>query len=311
MKLSVVIVAKCAQDTIGSTVSSLLKQEDMPSEILVVLDELSDPTAGVLRELPVEIILNEGSGIGAARQTGVKTSSGDVIAFIDADCIADREWIASLMRGFLNPDVYVQAGSVVGVDSALEQSATRKRREDRSTSHLKFAPTMNFAFRRRLVSVIGNFDPSFKEGGEDLDFCIRIRKARHAIHSNPRAIVYHLRHGFDLRRLLRDGKSRALAFVKHRSAAAGDALVVAFHMMALVGSLVMLIIGNVALAALVFAPSFGHRVYRAVVSVRSGNTALRSVSTSFAAYISYISFFVALPRIVLSRLSRKPGTSTL
>lgn len=305
MKLSVIIVAKCAQDTVGSTVSSLLRQEKTPSEILVVLDELSDPTADVLQELPVEIVLNEGSGIGAARHTGVKASSGDVVAFIDADCTADREWIASLMRGFLDPDVYVQAGLVVGVDSIQESSAERERQEDRPGAHLKFAETMNFAFRRDLVSVIGNFDPSFKEGGEDLDFCIRTRLAGFAIHYNPSAKVYHLLHGVDLRRLLRDGKSRALAFVKHGSAAAEDAVVVAFHMMALVGSLILLMIGDLMLAGLVFAPSFGHRVYRAVASMRNGDAPLRSVLTSFAAYLSYISFFVALPTFALSRFSGK------
>lgn len=310
MSISVVIVAKNAQDTIADAVRSLLEQTQKPTEILIVLDSPSDPTAEAVRGMPVRIILNRGSGLGAARQTGVESSEGGIIAFIDADCIADKSWLAELMKGFADPKVLVQAGSVVTVDSSSKPPYEDVRQVSRGRSNLKFAETMNFAFRKDLVNQIGNFDPSFRRGGEDLDFCIRTRKAGYTIHHNPTALVYHRMHGVGLRRFVRDGESRALAFVKHGSYTAGDVVVVALHMILLVCSLVLLVTGNILLAALVFSPSIGHRVYRALVSIRSGETIRRSVWISLAAYISYISFSVSLPGIALFRRSKKQKTSS-
>lgn len=311
MKISVVIVAKHAERTIRHAVKSLLRQTIKPHEIIVVVDSLADPTVGVIEGLPVKVILNEGVGLGAARKIGVDASTGDVIAFIDTDCVANERWIESLVKAFFESNVMVQAGRSMGVKTLFDIPTTSLKLSSENPRLLKFAPTLNFAFRKELVNVVGNFDPWFKGGGEDLDFCIRLRKAGYGIFYNPNAGIYHLAHEFDLRRAWRDGRSRAQSLIKHRSAMLSDAFIILFHIISLLTSLALLVNGYLEFAFLVLMLSIMHRIYRAVVSVKQGNMILASLLSSFIAYVSHISFAISLPSLALNRLWRTQSNQEL
>lgn len=308
MKVSVVIVAKHAERTIRYTVKSLLRQTVKPHEIIVVVDSLTDPTVKAIKNLPVKIVLNDGVGLGSARRKGVELSSGNIIAFIDSDCVADEKWIENLLNVFLfKNNVMVQAGKTIYVKSFYDISGSDADfLENRSSpSFLKFAPTQNLAFRKELINIVGNFDPEFKQGGEDLDFCVRLRKAGYKIYYNPYAKVYHLKHGFNLRipwRAWRDGRSRAHVFIKHGTAMLSDALISLFHSTSILALISLLVIGSPTLAVLVFMPSLMHRLYKSYINIRQGNTVSTSLLNSFVTYISYISFFISLLTFGLKKL---------
>ena len=229
-KVSVIIIAK-NEPRIRHTLRSLMSQTVKAYEVLVVVDEPNDVSAEIATntsELPIKIVHNDIPGYGGARKTGVEQASGDIVAFIDADCIADKDWIKNLVEMFSKSNVIVQAGKVVGIKSLDEVSTVSKQPNTESPSFLRFAPTLNFAFKKQLVNVIGNFDPKFKEGGEDLDFCVRLRKAGYRILYNPDAKVYHLKHKYNLQTTWRDGKSRARVFIKHGTAMLSDAFICFF-----------------------------------------------------------------------------------
>ena len=154
MNVSVVIVAKHAEKTIRYTIESLLKQTVKPYEIIVVVDSLTDPTVEAVKGLPVRLVLNEGVGLGAARRTGVNASRGSIVAFIDADCIADEKWVESLVRRFSDDNVMVQAGSVIAVKSLSEISTRANTPVNRDVGFLKVADTLNFAFRKKSLSIL-------------------------------------------------------------------------------------------------------------------------------------------------------------
>lgn len=308
MRVSVAIVAKHAEKTIKRAVESLLRQTTKPYEIIVVLDSLRDPTVEALEDLSLKVILNEGVGLGAARKTAVDASEGDIVAFIDADCIADKRWIESLVDVFSRSNVVVQEGKVIGVKALTDIPTTSLKLsgENSRSSNLRARITLdaNVAFRKKeLVNIIGNFDPWFEKGGEDVDFCIRLRKVGYRIHNNPNAKVYHLANRFTVRRVWRDGRSRAQAFYKHKGAIMGDALTCLFHIASLFGAILLLATGFNLLAVIFFAPSLLHRTYRATVSVRRGNSATFSLLNSLVVYISYLSFVIYLTKLMLTSLA--------
>ena len=86
----------------------------------------------------------------------------------------------------------VQAGGTTGLKSLTEIATASQHPVDENRESLRFAETQNLAFRKELVDVVGNFDPWFSKGGEDLDFCIRVGKAGFKIYYNPKPRVYHL-----------------------------------------------------------------------------------------------------------------------
>ncbi|MEM2261457.1 MAG: hypothetical protein QXK24_03295, partial [Ignisphaera sp.] len=148
-----------------------------------------------------------------------------------------------------------------------------------------FEFTQNMAFRREVINIIGNFDPWFNEGGEDLDFFIRLKKSKIAVYRNPKAIVYHITRGIRLRKAWRDGKTRAKNFIKHGKAQLKDAYICFFHAFSLFAFMGLLATGKMQLALLAITPSFIHRIYRAFKG--------HSIKSLLIPYISHMAFILA------------------
>jgi glycosyltransferase involved in cell wall biosynthesis len=87
----------------------------------VVDNASTDTTASVALSfqgsLNLKFIREERIGIPYARNAGLRTASGDVLAFIDDDCEAEPEWLAELEKPFLeDPHVGSVGGSVLPLE---------------------------------------------------------------------------------------------------------------------------------------------------------------------------------------------------
>lgn len=303
MKVSVVMLAKHDEGTIRLAVESLLAQTIKPHEIILVVDSLHDLSVKAVEGLPVKVILSEGVGFGAARKTGVDASTGDVIAFIGAHSVANERWIESLVETFSKDSVMAQAGKVIDVKTLPDIPTRNQESSSRSPEFLDWATTANFAFRKELVNIVGNFDPWFRGGAEDVDFCTRLRRANYKILYNPNAEICHVPHeGF--RRTWSDGQSMARALFKHRSAILTYKFVIFFHVTSLLTSLILLAMGYPKSAFLILIPSLIHRSYRAIISVKQGSTVPTSLFSAFTydGYFIDVLIVLSLSRLVLRDL---------
>ena len=81
---------------------SLVKQTKKPDEVLVVDNNSGDETSSIVsnfkKKLPIEYVFEPRVGIPIARNTGIKNSKYDIIAFIDDDCVADTNWVKEIKR---------------------------------------------------------------------------------------------------------------------------------------------------------------------------------------------------------------------
>lgn len=102
-------------DQVLDCISSLRAQSLLPKEIILVLD----PDQGLVDfyrfRLPdyVKVVVSEGFGLSKARSAGVKKAEGEVIAFIDDDAIAEKDWLKNLVKNY-------DASCVVGVGGFVE-----------------------------------------------------------------------------------------------------------------------------------------------------------------------------------------------
>ena len=121
LSISVVVITLNRAEWLKDTLDSLVRQTRQPDEVIVVDNGSQDNTEGVVssfaNKLNVKYVSEKTRGIPYARNTGVRNATGDIVAFIDDDCIADENWLKYIQIPFFkDPNV----GSVGGETSYLE-----------------------------------------------------------------------------------------------------------------------------------------------------------------------------------------------
>jgi glycosyltransferase involved in cell wall biosynthesis len=112
MKISVVVCAKNDAFYLKKCLSALKKQILRP-EIVVVYGKSSDNTKGVAQRYADVIVRDDGTGLTAARNIGWRHSTGDIIAYCDADNLPNKDWTARIAQHFTNPKLLALSGPLI------------------------------------------------------------------------------------------------------------------------------------------------------------------------------------------------------
>ncbi len=100
IKLTVVITTYNARATVARCLSSLQEQTLRTGFEIILVDSSTDGTADLVTEQFPEVALytfSERMFCGDARNYGISQARGGIIAFIDADCIADPNWAEEIL----------------------------------------------------------------------------------------------------------------------------------------------------------------------------------------------------------------------
>lgn len=84
-EVSVIVPVHNGARYVAEAIQSVLNQDYQPLECIVVDDGSSDASAEIIAKYPVKYIYQEQRGPGAARNTGVRASRGEMLAFLDQD----------------------------------------------------------------------------------------------------------------------------------------------------------------------------------------------------------------------------------
>lgn len=145
-----------------------------------------------------------------ARNIGVEAARGEVLCFIDADCVASPEWLSVLLSRYDDKSVHVVGGAVEFRRdcywSLADNVSMFHRYMTKSPGSTRAQlPSLNLSARRWVFDEVGGFDERYpRAAGEDADLTIRIRNAGITLNFEPRAIVYH-----------RPDRHRATDLVRH------------------------------------------------------------------------------------------------
>lgn len=208
MRISVIIPAYNAENTIDKNIAALLSQTRLPDEIIVIDNNSHDGTVRSVekqmsKNYPLKMILDKEtkSGPSAARNRGVMLSSGDVVAFIDADEVPPGNWVEIIYREF-NRGSEVVYGPVTEADrktflkkylDIMEKANLGERQEFKpGVRNNNFLYAGNLAIKKDLFYKTGRFNESMHLG-EDIDLSKRIYRLGRPIVYNPElaAVHYH------------------------------------------------------------------------------------------------------------------------
>jgi hypothetical protein len=116
-RISLVLVTRNRAAMLARCLTSLLAQTRLPDEWVVVDNGSTDDTAQVVQRfaatLPMRTLVEPVPGVGQARATGCAAATGDVLAFIDDDAVADPGWLAAVEQAFaLDPHIGIVGGRI-------------------------------------------------------------------------------------------------------------------------------------------------------------------------------------------------------
>lgn len=98
-KISVVIPAYNEEGFIGAALDALHRQTFPRAEFeIIVVDNVStDKTSDIAKERGADIVVSESNkGTNSARQRGLAEARGEIVAFLDADCIPPSNWLEKI-----------------------------------------------------------------------------------------------------------------------------------------------------------------------------------------------------------------------
>jgi GT2 family glycosyltransferase len=223
-RVSVVVCSYNGGRTLDQCLRSLLALNYPNYEVIVVDDGSTDDTRAILARFPsVRAIHQANQGLSAARNVGLQAATGVIVAYTDADCFADPDWLTLLVHQLQRsgaaavggPNLSPDDGWLAACVAAAPGQPTHVLESDQVAEHI---PGCNMAFRRETLLAIQGFDPQYRQAGDDVDVCWRLQQAGFWITFAPGAFVWHHRRQTPrayLRQQAGYGKAEALLRFKH------------------------------------------------------------------------------------------------
>jgi mycofactocin glycosyltransferase len=199
-------------------------------EVLVVDDGSADPAGvtDVVTRHGGRLLVNQGNrGPSYSRNRAAREGAGEILAFVDSDCVAGPGWLRELTPYFSWDRVGAVGGRVVGyyTESRLDRyeevaspldMGRRPVLEARGAGTF-YVPTCNLLVRRSVFEDLGGLREDLLVG-EDVDFCWRLRAGDDYLVYAPEGMVRHKHRdslGGMLRRRADYGTSEAPLYALH------------------------------------------------------------------------------------------------
>jgi glycosyltransferase involved in cell wall biosynthesis len=166
--VSVVVPFLNSERHIAACIESLLGQVEVggPFEILFIDNGSSDGSPAIVARYSELTVLEERApGAYAARNAGVRRARAPVIAFTDADCVVDRDWLRSIREGMRDPTIAIllghcryapQASLALRLLGAYENAKTEYVISSCPVAH-HFGYANNMAVRASIFAQLGLF----------------------------------------------------------------------------------------------------------------------------------------------------------
>lgn len=309
--ISIVICTYNRASSLRKTLESLRQMTvppDLKWELIVVDNNSRDNTREVVEEfkltsgIDVRHILEPKQGLGNARNAGITSARGEIVAFTDDDIFADANWLSNIWKEFSSDkDLQVLGGQVKLADPrdlprSIIRCTTRKMIQSFDDTEECLIGCC-WAFRRSVFEDAGEFDPLLGPGAtfcnaDDLDYKYRLAKRGCKMLYAPSVLVFH-NHG----RRTREAEAALL-----RTYDIGRGAVFAKHFVS----------GDMFAGKLMYwtIMSRARHSFR-VRDIPWGCRRTSWVIAGFVGYIAYRASRALNPRERISRTASNPGTSSI
>ncbi len=196
--VSVVVPVYNSERTLEPLLESLLAL-DYPKdrvEFVLVNNGSTDGTRDKLARFGdrIRVVDEPRRGRSAARNRGISEARHDLIAFTDADCVLDPQWLRQLLPPLLEANVGISGGRIAVVEpcNAIAKFGEFVRDHNLAINVYKppYVDTSNWASPKNVLQAAGGFDERLPRC-EDVDLAFRIFQSGYRIVYRAEALVRH------------------------------------------------------------------------------------------------------------------------
>jgi len=204
--ISIIIPMRNAERTLKACLDSLVNLNYPKSKLeIILLDGMStDKSRQIASEYNVKLISNPKISIASGRNLGFHIAKGDLIAFTDADCMLDRNWLANSIKYFDDSSV---AGITGPIRTPSDQNSFAKavaflfslsvsvagsthKENQANVREVDDFPTCNAIYRREALNKVMPLDEDLFSGS-DMELNIKLRRLGYKLLAVPDVVVWH------------------------------------------------------------------------------------------------------------------------
>jgi glycosyltransferase involved in cell wall biosynthesis len=202
--VSIVIPVHNNAASLARTLAAVQQQSyGGPVEIIIVDNNSTDDSVAIAQTLaqdttrPITITYERAiQNAAATRNRGIAQATGDIIAFLDADCLPTPDWLMQGIAAWRETGCDRVAGDITVYPISAQHSAVALLdllyyfNQGQVVQSYGAAMSGNFLATRRVFDRIGGFNPQFNEL-EDIEFGLRATAAGVTITYAPAYRVVH------------------------------------------------------------------------------------------------------------------------
>ncbi|MGH7962573.1 MAG: glycosyltransferase family 2 protein [Candidatus Binatia bacterium] len=198
--VSVIIPVFNGEKTLKLCLESVFQSEGSNCEVIVVDDHSTDHSAGIARQFPCRVLgMESNSGAAAARNRGVEIALGELLFFLDADIVIEKNTIQQIVETFhRRPDISALFCSYQKHTLPSNFFSLYKNLVHHYTHQTSRVEAATFcggfgAIRREVFLEFHGFDES-RRNLEDIELGYRLHQSDHKIYLNKEIQVTHCKH---------------------------------------------------------------------------------------------------------------------
>jgi glucosyl-dolichyl phosphate glucuronosyltransferase len=197
MNISVIICAHTEErwQDLLEAVDSVAQQTVPPHQIVIAIDHNPALLARAQAQFATATVVEneQERGLNGTRNSGVAVTTGEIIAFLDDDAIAEPDWLEQLLAAYTAEHIVGAGGKINPIwlngrpawfpEEFYWVVGCSYRGLPEETSPVRNLIGCNMSYRRQVIEQLGGFRNGIghvggrPQGDDETEFCIRLRQA--------------------------------------------------------------------------------------------------------------------------------------